>query len=89
MSCQFSINYPGEKQEIIDKLQSAIANGGGQFNGDTMNGMFRGKTPIGDFTGNYFIDGDSINVTIDKKPFLVSCGRIEDEINKYLNQGIA
>lgn len=89
MSCQFTINYPGPKDEIIAKLQKAILSTGGKFNGDTTNGAFEGNTPVGDFSGRYSIDGDSVSVLIDKKPWLVSCGRIEDEINNYLNKGTA
>ena len=89
MSCQFTINYPGPKDEIIAKLEKAIMGTGGSFNGDTTNGIFEGNTPVGDFSGSYTINGDMVNVSIDKKPWLVSCGRIEDEINNYLNRGTA
>ncbi|HEX8270436.1 MAG TPA: hypothetical protein VF581_11145 [Flavobacterium sp.] len=87
--CDFTINYPGDKGEIISKLQGAIESGGGFFQGDTASGVFEGKTPVGAFSGNYKINGDDVNVHVEKKPFLVSCSRIEDEINKYLNRGVA
>jgi len=89
MSCQFSINYPGPKDEIIQKLQQAVVSTGGRFNGDTSNGMFEGNTPVGDFSGRYTINGDTVDVVIDKKPWLVSCSRIESEINNYLGRGTA
>ncbi len=89
MSCQFTINYPGPKEDIVQKLDKAIRSTGGRFNGDTSNGQFEGNTPVGDFGGHYSIHGDSINVVIDKKPWLVSCSRIESEIKNYLNKGIA
>ncbi len=89
MSCQFSIHYPRPKDHLVSQLQDAMRKTNGQFQGDTTNGIFSGNTPVGGFSGSYTIDGDNINVTIDKKPWLVSCGRIENEINNYLNQGTA
>ncbi len=89
MSCQFSIYYPKPKDELVAELENAILKTDGEFEGDTENGAFRGKTPVGGFSGYYTIDEDTIYVTIEKKPFLVSCSRIEDEINNYLNTGTA
>lgn len=87
--CQFTIHYPKQKEELVEKLQAAIMKSNGEFNGDTSNGMFKGNTPVGGFSGSYRIIDDMIQVSIDKKPWLVSCGQIENEINKYLNLGLA
>lgn len=89
MSCQFSIFYPKAKEDLVQKLQDAIMKTNGQFAGDTNGGIFKGNTPVGSFSGSYSIQDDTINVMIDKKPWLVSCGKIEDEINNYINQGLA
>ena len=87
MSCQFSIYYPKSKELLVADLEHAILKTNGEFYGDVTKGVFQGKTPIGGFSGSYIVQDDNIHVTIDKKPFLVSCGRIEDEINNYLNTG--
>ena len=87
MSCKFSIYYPKPKSELVSELERAILKTNGEFYGDTTKGVFEGRTTVGGFSGFYIIDEDTINVTIEKKPFLVSCGRIEDEINNYLNTG--
>ena len=87
--CQFTIHYPKPKEELVQKLEEAIIKTKGEFNGDTSNGVFKGTTPVGAFSGSYRIVDDTIEVSIDKKPWLVSCGRIEDEINNYINQGLA
>ncbi|MBF6608024.1 MAG: hypothetical protein ITG00_04720 [Flavobacterium sp.] len=89
MSCQFTIHYPQPKELLVAQLEDAMRKTNGEFNGDALGGVFSGNTPVGGFSGSYSIDGDMIFVTIDKKPWLVSCGRIEDEINNYLNQGTA
>lgn len=89
MSCKFSIYYPHPKSELVSQLQDAMQKANGEFEGDHTNGIFKGKTPIGGFSGSYVVQDDTILVTIDKKPFLVSCSRIEDEINNFLNTGTA
>jgi hypothetical protein len=89
MSCKFTIHYPQHKEELVAKLQDAILTTGGQFEGDTSEGRFHGNTPIGSFEGNYVITGDDIEVDVIKKPFLISCSRIESEIKKYLGQELA
>lgn len=83
MSNQFTISYPGDKASLITKIKGAIGNKG-QFNGNEQLGSFEGSTPIGSFEGSYTINGDSITVTIDKKPFLVSHGKIKEEFEKAL-----
>lgn len=89
MSCKFSIHYPHPKTQLIEQLDGAMKKISGEFYGDTNNGAFKGKTPLGGFGGSYIVENDTIHVTIEKKPFLVSCSRIEEEINNYLNIGTA
>jgi hypothetical protein len=83
--CNFSINYPKPKDQLVSQLKAAIlSQGNAQFEGDNTRGAF-GFTAMGfDIAGNYDIIGDMINVNITDKPFLVSCSRIESEIRKYL-----
>ncbi len=84
MSCFFTITYTKPKEVLVEKLSEAVLSSGGKFTGDVTNGAFEGNTPIGAFKGSYTVLGDIISVEIDKKPFLLSCGRIESEINTYL-----
>lgn len=83
--CNFSINYPKPKEELVTKLRSAIlSQSNAQFEGDDTSGVF-GLTAMGfDIAGKYTIEGDDIEVNITDKPFLVSCSRIESELRKYL-----
>lgn len=85
MANQFSLNYPGDKKQLLEKIKNA-AGDKGQFAGDESQGNFEGDTPLGKFAGSYTIEGDSINITIDKKPFLVSHGMIKDEFEKALKK---
>lgn len=83
MANQFTVSYPGDKSQLLNKIRNMVGSKG-KLAGDETQGNFEGSTPIGGFEGRYTIEGDSINVTIDKKPFLVSNGRIQEEFEKAL-----
>lgn len=83
MANQFSLNYPGDKKQLLEKIKNA-AGDKGQFAGNESQGSFEGDTPLGKFAGSYSIEGDTISITIDKKPFLLSSGMIKDEFEKAL-----
>jgi len=83
MSSQFTVKYTGDKAGLLNKIKSTVGDKG-RLNGDEKQGSFVGSTPIGSFEGRYIIEGDDITVTIDKKPFLVSNGRIQEEFEKAL-----
>lgn len=83
MSNQFTVKYPGDKTQLISKIRNAVGSKG-RLDGNEQKGTFEGSTPVGDFEGSYVIAGDDITVTIDKKPFLVSHSRIQDEFEKAL-----
>lgn len=85
MANQFSLNYPGDKKQLLNKIKSA-AGDKGKFAGDEAQGNFEGDTPLGKFAGSYSIEGDTINVTITDKPFLISHGMIKDEFEKALKK---
>lgn len=86
MSCTFTINHSGNKLTLVDNLRAAILQVNGTFEGDESEGVFRGQTPLGGFSGRYNVSGDDITVVIDDKPFLVGCSRIEKEIRQYLER---
>jgi hypothetical protein len=83
MSSQFTVKYTGDKAGLLSKIKSTVGDKG-SLNGDEKQGSFEGSTPVGSFEGRYIIDGDDITITIDKKPFLVSNGRIQEEFEKAL-----
>lgn len=85
MSNQFTVKYPGDKSELLNKIRSTVGSKG-TLNGNEQKGSFEGSTPVGSFEGSYVIAGDDITVTIDKKPFLVSNGRIQEEFEKALKK---
>jgi len=81
----FTVQYPGDKSELLNKIKSTVGSQG-QLEGDDSLGVFEGSTPVGKIEGSYRINGDDITITIDKKPFLVSESRIQDEFEKALKK---
>lgn len=83
--CNFSINYPKPKDQLVSHLKAAIlSQGNAQFEGDNTRGAFAFTAMGFNIAGSYAIIEDVIDVNITDKPFLVSCSRIESEIRKYL-----
>jgi len=84
--CNFSIEYPKPKDEMVMQLKKAVeAQADGVFNGDTSAGEFSFSARGFDLAGGYCISGDVIEVSVFKKPWLLSCKKIEAEIRKYLD----
>lgn len=84
MACNFTFEYTKPKTEMVSKLETAILGQHGSFQGDEAGGEFSFSAMGFSFRGNYTIIGDQIAVEITDKPFLVSCGKIESEIKKYM-----
>lgn len=71
----FPLNHPIET--ILARAKQQIIAKGGRFNGDSTRGTFSGSTPVGTIEASYLIINGELNISIDKKPLLVSCKRIE------------
>jgi hypothetical protein len=82
---QFTVNYPGDKSQLLNKIKSTVGDKG-KVSGNEQQGNFEGDTPVGGFEGSYTIEGDNININITKKPFLVSTSMIKDEFEKALKK---
>jgi hypothetical protein len=84
--CNFSIDFTGPSDALIQQAQSAITSAGGKFNGDVNNGGFIIPTPIGEVSGAYAVENQSFHISIEDKPFLLSCNKIETELRNYLGK---
>ncbi len=78
--CQFTIPFTGSGDALIARAKQEIENLGGSITGDSSTGNFKIETPIGTIVGSYSIISNEISIDIAKKPFLVSCSRIEKEL---------
>lgn len=85
MASKFTLNYSGDKEQLLTKLKNAIGDKG-TLNGDSQLGNFKGSTPLGSIEGSYNIEGDTITVNISDKPFLLSTGTIQSEFEKALKK---
>ncbi|MBC7745569.1 MAG: hypothetical protein H7096_10740 [Flavobacterium sp.] len=83
--CGFSIEVTGSPEILIEKASLAIAQAGGIFKGREKGGNFSFSTPIGNISGDFFITGQVATFNITNKPFLLGCGRIENELRKYIS----
>jgi hypothetical protein len=82
--CTFSVPFQLSPDEIISKLSSTILSNKGSFEGNNSSGSLKVPTPIGSVSATYQVSGQSMNVTITNKPFLLSCGQIESYIKQFL-----
>jgi len=87
--CNLRIDFKGNAVALIDKAKQAITAEGGEFDGNEVSGRFSIPVPGTDILGDYTIEGNTFIIAILEKPMLVSCDRIENELNKYLNQADA
>lgn len=83
--CQFSIEFPGVADELLQKAKNGITQARGTFEGDASQGSFKVPTPLGDIKGAYSIEGSVISITVADKPMLLGCGRIESELRKFMS----
>ena len=82
--CNFSIPFSGDAESLTQRARQEITNMSGAFNGDATQGTFRAKTPLGFIEGSYEVAGQQIALNIHKKPFLLSCRKIEKELREVM-----
>jgi hypothetical protein len=82
--CNISIDFSGNAEALIISAESAISRAGGSFTENNSNGKFAINTPLGKVSGTFVVEGQSFNISITDKPFLVSCNRIEEELRKHI-----
>lgn len=84
MSCNFSIEFSGSADTILAKAKSAVEGQGGMFEGDLNSGNFHVSVFGSTIGGSYFVTGQQLDLSIDKKPFLVPCSTIEGYLKKEI-----
>lgn len=85
--CNFSISIPitSSVEDINSMASASITSNGGTFTRTIDGGAFAIDTFLGSIEGSYNVASGSVAVTITSKPWIVSCSRIESELNKYIN----
>lgn len=77
MACDFSLPFSGSAEDVLAKAKKAVQNQGGNFNGDTAGGDFTVSVFGNKIAGNYTVSGQTLNINITDKPFMVPCSAIE------------
>lgn len=84
MACDFSIPFSGNAESILAKARGAVQSQGGDFNGDTNGGEFTVSVFGNKIVGNYTVSGQTLNINITDKPFMVPCSAIESFLKGQL-----
>ncbi len=78
--CTFTIPFEEDAEMLIKRAKIEITRAGGSLMGNALEGDFQASTPIGSIKGSYQIEGKNISIAVTKKPFLLSCKRIQKEL---------
>lgn len=82
--CAFTIEFSGNADALVRKAKAALDAAGGTLDGDARSGDFAVKAGMISVSGSYQVEGTMMAVSITKKPVMLTCGRIEKEVRKYL-----
>jgi hypothetical protein len=77
MACDFSISFSGSAEGVLAKAKKAVEGQGGSFIGNESGGDFTVSVFGNKIIGNYTVSGQTLNVQITDKPFMVPCSVIE------------
>ena len=84
-ACNFTIPFTKSVTEILEKAKKTVEFQGGNFTGDENKGNFDVSIFGNTVVGSYAVDGQSLNIDITDKPFLVPCNMIENFLKSQLN----
>jgi hypothetical protein len=78
---------PEQRRSLFERATAKLAKFG-SYEGTPDVGSFRGSTPIGAFAGSYRSEAGSetLEIELDKKPWLVPTSLIENEVRKHMTQ---
>lgn len=84
-ACNFSIPFSGAAETILAKAKAAVESQNGDFTGDVNSGNFEVSVFANLIKGHYNISGQTLNLTITDKPFLIPCGTIESLLRSKIS----
>jgi hypothetical protein len=77
MACQFSIQFSGSAEAILQKAKQAVTAQGGSFDGDLNTGNFDVSLLSNRVAGSYIVSNQQLDLTITEKPMFIPCNAIE------------
>lgn len=84
MACDFLIPFSGDAESVLAKAKTAVQSQGGSFTGDSNSGDFNVSVFGNKIVGNYSVSGQTLNINITDKPFIVPCSAIESFLKGQL-----
>ena len=79
MARSFTIKVTDSPHALVEKAKKAAQENDAMFSGDTQAGSFSGSG----VEGRYEVAGDTITVTIDKKPFYAPWFVVETQVKGF------
>lgn len=76
-ACNVSIPFTGSAQAFVQNLKTKVTAQNGSFSGDETSGTISVSVFGASLGGSYTINGQQIDIVIDKKPIFVGCKQIE------------
>ncbi len=84
-TCNFSIPFSGDAENILAKARAAVEDQSGEFAGDANSGHFNVSLFSNLIAGSYIVTGQLLHLTITHKPFLVPCSAIENFLRSKIS----
>ena len=79
MSKSFDVPLTGDPEALVAQAEKAARKAGAEFSGDTSAGRFAGSGVEGEYT----VHGDTITVTINKKPLIAPWSLVEEKVRSF------
>ena len=86
-ACTFDITFTGSAPELLARARDGIVKQGGTVTGNDTAGSFSIPVLGSVIAGSYAVHGQVAHFEISKKPFLVSCGRIQSGLEEFARAG--
>ena len=79
MAKTFKLEIRTTADEMLKRAKDEAGKSGATVTGDTSSGKFSGSG----VEGTYKVVGDSVEITIEKKPFIVPMSLVESKVRKF------
>jgi hypothetical protein len=79
MAKTFDVSFSGDAAPLLQRAKNAAAETGAKLTGDINSGNFSGKG----IEGHYEVSGNTIHMTITKKPIVIADSVIESRLRKF------
>jgi hypothetical protein len=79
MAKTFSVKISTSPEHLLQKASEIASRKGAKFRGDTSSGCFEGHG----VAGEYQVEGNTMQVTINKKPFIAPWSVVESTVKGF------